>query len=150
MMAKAELKTNNTRILIRTGFDQPHGIAVYPQKGYVLLLFESLCVIFFRGIIVSEFDSTLCFFRYLFWTEWSVEPKLERSDLLGNNRMVLVDTNLENPTGVAVDFDNDRYFPPKFYFSILSVCCVQNSPGASNYGVRLIYHLVSGVTTTKV
>ena len=33
MMAKAELKTNNTRTLIRTGFDQPHGIAVYPQKG---------------------------------------------------------------------------------------------------------------------
>ena len=35
MIAKAEEKTNMTRRLIRTGLEKPHGIAVYPQKGWV-------------------------------------------------------------------------------------------------------------------
>ncbi len=47
--------------------------------------------------------------RYLFWTEWGTEPKLVRSDLMGNNRVVLVNSALERPSGIAIDFDNDRF-----------------------------------------
>ncbi len=34
MVAKAEEKTPIYKTLLRTGLDKPHGIAVYPQKGY--------------------------------------------------------------------------------------------------------------------
>ncbi len=48
MMARAEVKTNNTVAVVRTGFDQPYGIAVYPQKQYVQGA---------RGVCKFSFDS---------------------------------------------------------------------------------------------
>ena len=41
MVAKAEEKTNLTRRLLTTGFDKPHDIAVYPQRGYVCVFVVS-------------------------------------------------------------------------------------------------------------
>ena len=38
MMAKCETRTEMTKTVISTGLDQPHAIAVWPQKGYGFIL----------------------------------------------------------------------------------------------------------------
>ncbi|OWF40871.1 low-density lipoprotein receptor-related protein 4-like [Mizuhopecten yessoensis] len=66
--------------IINTGLDKPHGIAIYPQKGY------------------------------LFWSDWGLKPKIETSDLTGNNRRTLVSTDITHPRGLAVDQSMNKLY----------------------------------------
>ena len=50
----------------------------------------------------------MLFGRYLFWTDWGQHPRVERSDMDGNNRKVLATLNLKWPNGLALDYPN-RY-----------------------------------------
>ncbi|XP_025079316.1 low-density lipoprotein receptor-related protein 4-like isoform X1 [Pomacea canaliculata] len=68
------------RILVQEGLDNPHGLAVYPKKGY------------------------------LFFSDWGIRPRIEVCDLLGNNRRTIVDSNLVHPRGLALDMSQDRIF----------------------------------------
>ncbi|KAL5004150.1 hypothetical protein ScPMuIL_017606 [Solemya velum] len=68
------------RIIINTGLQNPHGLALYPQKGY------------------------------LFWSDWGDVSKIEISDLIGNNRRVLVSTNLGHPRGLSVDYEDNKLY----------------------------------------
>ena len=43
-------------------------------------------------------------FRYLYWSDWGVYPKIERADLDGMNRKVLVNTSIKWPNGIAIDY----------------------------------------------
>ena len=43
-------------------------------------------------------------FRYFYWTDWGTEPKIERADLDGLNRRVLVDTRVMWPNGITIDY----------------------------------------------
>lgn len=76
------LKPNQTRYKIVTdlGLDKPHGIAVLPQKGY------------------------------LFWSDWGEVPKIEVSDLIGNNRRVVVDEDMKKPRGLLVDAKDNKIY----------------------------------------
>ena len=42
--------------------------------------------------------------RYLFWTDWGTVSKIEVSDLLGQNRRVLINDDLGHPKGLVIDF----------------------------------------------
>ena len=44
----------------------------------------------------------------MFWTDWGASPKIERSELDGSNRVTLVNTTLELPNGLVVDFEGIR------------------------------------------
>ncbi|XP_033760426.1 LOW QUALITY PROTEIN: low-density lipoprotein receptor-related protein 4-like [Pecten maximus] len=66
--------------IVNTGLDKPHGIAIYPQKGY------------------------------LFWSDWGFEPKIETSDLTGNNRRTLVSRDTIHPRGLAVDQSMNKLY----------------------------------------
>ncbi|XP_022088885.1 adhesion G-protein coupled receptor G6-like [Acanthaster planci] len=48
--------------------------------------------------------------RYLYWTDWGVNPKIERSATDGSDRRVLVDTNLTWPNGLALDPQGQRLY----------------------------------------
>ena len=53
--------------------------------------------------ICSLYYSNVC--RYMYWTDWGLLPKIERAFLDGTNRQVLVNTSLQWPNGLALDFD---------------------------------------------
>ena len=42
--------------------------------------------------------------RFLYWTDWGTNPKIERADLDGSNRKVLVNSSLRWPNGIAIDY----------------------------------------------
>ncbi|KAK6165881.1 hypothetical protein SNE40_022703 [Patella caerulea] len=48
--------------------------------------------------------------KQLFWTDQGMHAKIERSNLDGTNRTVLVDDNIIWPNGLAIDYFNDRIY----------------------------------------
>ena len=103
--------------LFRYPTRQKNGLLAVSRVGklkLILRLLEKLAprLMWTPQIAISLNSSHIFFaivFRYLFWTEWGDSPKIEMSDLLGNNRKVIVNTELDRPTGIAVDYGNDRY-----------------------------------------
>lgn len=49
-------------------------------------------------------------FRLLFWTDWGSVPKIERSNLDGSDRIVLVKTSLGWPNGLSIDYNAEKIF----------------------------------------
>ena len=47
-------------------------------------------------------------FSYVFWTDWGSSPKIERAELDGSNRKVLVTKDLIWPNGLTVDKATSR------------------------------------------
>ncbi|XP_052265927.1 low-density lipoprotein receptor-related protein 4-like [Dreissena polymorpha] len=68
------------KIVVRDGLTGPSGVAVHPEKGY------------------------------LFWTDTGAFSKIEVSDLFGQNRHVIVDTDIQHPRGITIDFSDDTLY----------------------------------------
>lgn len=49
-------------------------------------------------------------FRLLFWTDWGSIPKIERSNLDGSDRIVLVNTSLGWPNGLSIDYRTRKIY----------------------------------------
>ena len=41
--------------------------------------------------------------RYMYWTDWGAPAKIERASMDGNDRRVLLDTELVQPNGITID-----------------------------------------------
>lgn len=50
------------------------------------------------------------FLRKLFWTGIGAQPVVETSSLEGKDRFVIANTNLVSPSGLTIDFTEDRLF----------------------------------------
>lgn len=48
--------------------------------------------------------------RKLFWTDIGAQPAVESASLEGKDRAVIVSTNLLTPSGLTIDFTEDRLF----------------------------------------
>jgi len=46
----------------------------------------------------------------MIWTDWGVNPKIERVSLTGNQRLAIVTTDLSWPNGIDLDKGNKRIF----------------------------------------
>lgn len=69
------------KVIIHEGLVEPRAIAVAPQLGW------------------------------LFWSDWyEHDPKIERSNLDGSERMTLVSSNLVWPNGVALDLVKEKVY----------------------------------------
>ncbi|MGH0144914.1 UNVERIFIED_CONTAM: hypothetical protein FKN15_019347 [Acipenser sinensis] len=42
--------------------------------------------------------------RYMYWTDWGEKPKIERANLDGSDRLVLLNNSLGWPNGLAIDY----------------------------------------------
>lgn len=68
-------------------------------------------VLIYEGLINPRAIAVAPYHGYLFWTDWSEKfPKIERSTLDGNNRIVLVSENLGWANGLALDMDKERIY----------------------------------------
>ncbi|KAH3870466.1 hypothetical protein DPMN_033654 [Dreissena polymorpha] len=68
------------KIVVSNGLTGPSGVAVHPEKGY------------------------------LFWTDTGAFSKIEVSDLFGQNHHVIVDTDIQHPRGITIDFTDDTLY----------------------------------------
>ncbi|XP_076435318.1 low-density lipoprotein receptor 1-like [Babylonia areolata] len=68
------------RIVVQDGLDNPRSVAVHPLYNWLLL------------------------------SDRGVRPRIERTDLLGQNREVLVDRDMVAPTGLVIDMVSCRLF----------------------------------------
>ena len=53
---------------------------------------------------------TILFSRYIFWSDWGRTPKIERATMAGNERQVIVSTDLGWPNGLSIDFDESKIY----------------------------------------
>ncbi|XP_068993611.1 low-density lipoprotein receptor-related protein 4 isoform X1 [Neodiprion pinetum] len=74
------LDTTMRHVLISSDLDKPRAIVVHPNYGYV------------------------------YWTDWGPNPKIERADMDGSGRVVLVTESISWPNGLAIDYTSDRLF----------------------------------------
>ncbi|KAE8277090.1 Low-density lipoprotein receptor-related protein 6 [Larimichthys crocea] len=68
------------KILISEDLDEPRAIVLDPVAGY------------------------------MYWTDWGEVPKIERADLDGMERVVMVNTSLGWPNGLALDYDERKIY----------------------------------------
>mgnify|MGYP000536642970 CR=1 FL=1 len=73
-----------------------------------------LIVHLFNIILVNVLHVYICFIivccSYLFWTDWGEKPKIERSELDGSHRRVLLRDNIIWPNGLTVDKETKRIY----------------------------------------
>lgn len=65
----------------------------------------------------------------MYWTDWGEVPKIERADLDGMERVVMVNTSLGWPNGLALDYDERKIYwgdakTDKIEVRVLFVCVV--------------------------
>ncbi len=60
----------------------------------------------------ASFDCFLCLVicRWLYWTDWGTQSKIERASMDGQSRSVLHDTGLVWPNGLTIDYQTQRLF----------------------------------------
>lgn len=46
----------------------------------------------------------------MYWTDWGEVPKIERADLDGMERVVMVNTSLGWPNGLALDYTDRKIY----------------------------------------
>lgn len=50
------------------------------------------------------------FYRYVYWTDWGTVAKIERASMDGQNRVVLVNTDLVWPNDLVIDYAMQRIY----------------------------------------
>lgn len=66
----------------------------------------------------------------MYWTDWGEIPKIERAALDGSDRIVLVNTSLGWPNGLALDYAEGKIYWGDAKTDKIEVCnstCIFNS-----------------------
>lgn len=50
------------------------------------------------------------FHRYMYWTDWGTNAKIERATLGGNFRTEIVNSSLVWPNGLTLDYEEQRLY----------------------------------------
>lgn len=48
--------------------------------------------------------------RYMFWTDWGENPKIERAEMDGSNRRVIIEKDVHWPNGLAIDYKAEKIY----------------------------------------
>ena len=46
----------------------------------------------------------------MYWTDWGHKPKIERANLDGSERVLLINTSLHWPNGLALDYEEQKLY----------------------------------------
>ena len=60
--------------------------------------------------------------RYLFWSDWGRQPRIERSGLDGSNRIVIVFKDLFWPNALTIDYPNKRLYFADARMNFIDFC----------------------------
>jgi low density lipoprotein receptor-related protein 5/6 len=98
----ARLNGTSRKVLIADKLDEPRAICLDPVAGYVLPWL-------FRHGVQSAW-SLFFPYSYMYWTDWGELPKIERAYLDGSERLVLFNTSLGWPNGLALDLVEHKIY----------------------------------------
>ena len=63
-----------------------------------------------RNVVAVVVVKFLLFYRIMYWTDWGLNPKIEKADMTGKQRLVLVSSSLHWPNGLTLDKANNRLY----------------------------------------
>ena len=63
-------------------------------------------IYFLIGLLATLFFLS----SYIFWSDWGRTPKIERATMAGNERQLIVSTDLGWPNGLSIDFDEEKIY----------------------------------------
>ena len=94
---RIHLSTKAQVTLLRLSeYDRPFKIQIDHEHGYLKLILKDK--IFKRKL------SSISNFRYIYWTDWGLVPRIQRANLThGSGPEVLVSSGLERPFGMVLD-----------------------------------------------
>lgn len=64
----------------------------------------------------------LCSTNMMFWSDWGQNPRIERADMDGSMRRVLISTKLYWPNGLALDYTTRRVYFADAYLKYIDYC----------------------------
>ena len=77
--------------------------------------------------------------RWMYWTDWGSEPRIERASMDGSNRTTLHTTNLRWPNGLTIDYDSQTLYWVDAFLDRLESSRTDGS-GRTLLSTRHIYH----------
>lgn len=61
---------------------------------------------------------------YMYWTDWGEYPKIERANLDGTDRVVLLNSSLGWPNGLAIDYVAEKLYWGDAKTDKIEVCLI--------------------------
>lgn len=104
---------SNRIVLVKENITQPRGMCLDPSPGYVeIWRFSSFCLFLLIEILIliSWFHFENFRTRWLFWTDWGENPRIERIGMDGTNRSVIINTKIYWPNGLTLDTTTQRVY----------------------------------------
>lgn len=86
-------------ILVKENITQPRGMCLDPSPGA----------------------------RWLFWTDWGENPRIERIGMDGTNRSTIISTKIYWPNGLALDIANRRIYFADSKLDFIDTCLYDGS-----------------------
>lgn len=74
----------------------------------------------FRKFEDTLFKTVGC--RWMFWTDWGTEPKIERAGMDGSHRQVIVSYEVKWPNGLTLDHVRKRVYWVDAKLNVISSC----------------------------
>ena len=63
-----------------------------------------------RKAVISLKCSNMISLRYMYWTDWGRHPKIERAELDGSHRVILVNSLVAWPNGLTIDYLKQKIY----------------------------------------
>ena len=63
-----------------------------------------------------------CLSRWMFWTDWGSEPKIERAGMDGSHREIIVSYEVKWPNGLTLDLVRKRVYWVDAKLNVISSC----------------------------
>lgn len=70
---------------------------------------------------------TFCRTRWLFWTDWGENPRIERIGMDGTNRSTIINTKIYWPNGLTLDTANQRVYFADSKLDFIDFCYYNGS-----------------------
>lgn len=103
-------------------------------KGNVGWELSTSSVLFNPVVSRPPNSSSFVSLSYMYWTDWGEHPKIERANLDGTDRVVLLNSSLGWPNGLAIDYAAGKLYWGDAKTDKIEVCqeqCVSHLSGAT-------------------
>lgn len=104
-------------------FTYPHKIFIICLKKWVyrsFIFFERKTVFFNETVVNILISKSVC--RWMFWSDWGKEAKIERAGLDGSHRQTIVSYDIKWPNGLTLDLVRRRVYWVDAKLNLISSC----------------------------
>ena len=96
-------------------------------------LFHMKLVFLSTGKFLSSLDNPLLYSRFMFWTDWGEQPKIERAEMDGSNREIIIWRDIQWPNGLTIDYSTG-----KIYWTDAKLFCITRANYDGSNRVQIV------------